>query len=100
MWPMRFLGLKMGLRDGLGTHVCSSELCLDVIFVISSHFGSFFCKKCPNFIDFYASKPSISLERVVKIEVFTMFVFISLFHSLSGVEGLIYTSLGLLFAAI
>ena len=44
MSTMRLLGLKMGLRDGLGTHVCSSELCLDVIFVISSHLVSFFAK--------------------------------------------------------
>ena len=44
MSTMRLLGLQMGLRDGLGTHVCSSELCLDVIFLISSHFGSFFSK--------------------------------------------------------
>ena len=97
---MRLLGLKMGLRDGLGTHVCSSELCLDVIFVISSHFGSFFCKKWPNFIDFNASKPSISLERVVKIEVFIIFILTCLFISFYWPLGPHSKSLGLLFAAI
>ena len=41
---MRPLGLKMGLQETLGAHGCSSELFLDVIFVISSRFGSFFAK--------------------------------------------------------
>ena len=87
MSTMRLLGLQVGLQDGLGTHVCSFELCLDVIFVISSHFGSFFCQKLPNFIDFNASKPSISLERVVDIKVFIIFILTCLFISFYWPSG-------------
>ena len=97
---MRLLGLQMGLQDGLGTHVCSSELCLDVIFGISSHFGSYFCKKLPNFIDLNLSKSGILLERVVKIEVFIIFILTCLFISFYWPLGPHSTSLGLLFAAI
>ena len=72
---MRFLGLKMGLRNGLGTHVCSFEPSLDVIFLISSNLGSFFNPKWPNFDDFTPAKPRISFETVIKIEVFIIFIF-------------------------
>ena len=56
MSAVRLLGLKMGLRESLGTHVCSSELLLNVMFVVSSYLGSFFSQKLPNFIDFQMRK--------------------------------------------
>ena len=79
MIALRLLGLEMCLREGLGALVGSTELFLDVIFPISSYLGPLFFKKLINFNDFKLAKPSISLERVVKIEDFFLLTLTSLF---------------------
>ena len=81
-------------------YVCSSELCLDVIFVISSHFGSFFSKNDKISLISVHQNLAFRLRGSSKLRFSQCLCLFLFFTHFSGVEGLIYTSLGLLFAAI